>query len=56
MKSMNKESSPSFIKMAMKNMVKKSNKSLQHFFITVLLLFSFILLVAILGKPNMPAI
>lgn len=50
-----KKSPPaSFIKLAMKNMVKKGNKSLSHFFMTFLVLVGLLLLVATLGKPNIP--
>tara|TARA_Y100001970_G_scaffold294330_1_gene450693 strand:- start:21380 stop:21562 length:183 start_codon:yes stop_codon:yes gene_type:complete len=45
---------PSFIKLAMRNMVRKGNKSLSHFFITFLILIGFILIIATLGKPNIP--
>ena len=45
----------SFIKLAMRNMVNKGNKSLSHFFITFLVLIGFLLLVATLGKPSIPA-
>ena len=47
-------SPPSFIKLAMRNMVRKGNKSISHFFITFIILIGFILLIATLGKPNMP--
>ena len=46
--------SPSFIKLAMRNMVKKGSKSISHFFITFLILFGLLILLAILSKPNMP--
>ena len=45
---------PSFIKLAMRNMVRKGNKSISHFFITFLILACLLILVATLGKPNMP--
>tara|TARA_B100000965_G_scaffold175730_1_gene146523 strand:+ start:64 stop:246 length:183 start_codon:yes stop_codon:yes gene_type:complete len=45
---------PSFIKLAMRNMVRKGNKSLSHFFITFIILIGFILIIATLGKPNIP--
>ena len=49
-----KISSPSFIKLAMRNMVRKGSKSISHFFITFLLLLGILILLATLGKPTMP--
>ena len=49
-----KVSNPSFIKLAMRNMVRKGNKSIYHFLITFLILFSLLILLATLGKPNIP--
>ena len=49
-----KIASPSFIKLAMRNMVRKGSKSLSHFFITFLILLGLLILLAILGKPTMP--
>ena len=49
-----KISSPSFIKLAMRNMVRKGNKSISHFFITFLILLGILILLATLGKPTMP--
>ena len=49
-----KVSSPSFIKMAMRNMVRKGSKSISHFAITFLILIGLLILIATLGKPNMP--
>ena len=49
-----KISSPSFIKLAMRNMVKKGSKSISHFFITFLLLLGVLILLATLGKPTLP--
>ena len=46
--------SPSFVKLAMKNMVRKGNQSLYHFGLTALGFLGFILLIAVLGKPHMP--
>ena len=46
--------SPSFVKLAMKNMVRKGSKSLSHFGLTALVFLGFILLVAVLGKPHIP--
>ena len=45
---------PSFIKLAMKNMVRKGSQSLSHFGLTALGFLVFILLVAVLGKPHIP--
>ena len=47
-----KVSPPSFIKLAMRNMVKKGSKSISHFSITFLILIGFLILIATLGKPN----
>tara|TARA_Y100001970_G_scaffold294103_1_gene446876 strand:- start:1146 stop:1316 length:171 start_codon:yes stop_codon:yes gene_type:complete len=47
-------SPPSFIKLAMRNMVSKGKKSVQHFGLTALILISLILLLAFFGKPNIP--
>ena len=49
-----KVSPPSFIKLAMRNMVRKSSKSISHFSITFLILIGLLILIASLGKPNMP--
>ena len=49
-----KVSPPSFIKLAMRNMVRKGSKSLSHFSITFLILIGILILIATLGKPNMP--
>ena len=46
--------SPSFVKLAMKNMVRKGSQSLSHFGLTALGFLGFILLVAVLGKPHIP--
>ncbi len=45
---------PSFIKLAMRNMVRKGSKSLIHFSMTFLILFGILILLATLGKPNIP--
>ncbi len=45
---------PSFVKLAMKNMVRKGSQSLNHFGLTALGFIGFILLVAFLGKPHIP--
>ena len=46
--------SPSFVKLAMKNMVRKGRQSLFHLGLTALGFLGFILLVAVLGKPHIP--
>jgi len=46
--------SPSFVKLAMKNMVRKGSQSLSHFGLTALGFLGFIILVAVLGKPHIP--
>ena len=45
---------PSFVKLAMKNMVRKGSQSLYHLGLTALGFLGFILLVAVLGKPHIP--
>tara|TARA_Y100001968_G_C19128516_1_gene605500 strand:+ start:183 stop:374 length:192 start_codon:yes stop_codon:yes gene_type:complete len=45
---------PSFVKLAMKNMVRKGSQSLFHFGLTALGFLGFILIIAVLGKPNIP--
>ncbi len=45
---------PSFVKLAMKNMVRKGNQSLFHFGLTAIGFLAFILLIAVLGRPNIP--
>ena len=47
-------SPPSFIKLAMRNMVSKGSKSISHFSITFLVLIGILILVATIGKPNIP--
>ena len=49
-----KIASPSFVKLAMRNMVKKGSKSLIHLSLTAFFFISFILLIAWLGRPNLP--
>ena len=49
-----KITSPSFIKLAMRNMVRKGSKSISHFFITFLILFGLLILLASLSRPTMP--
>tara|TARA_Y100001968_G_scaffold318845_1_gene349613 strand:+ start:602 stop:793 length:192 start_codon:yes stop_codon:yes gene_type:complete len=46
--------SPSFVKLAMRNMVRKGNQSISHFGFTALAFIAFILILAWLGKPNIP--
>ena len=45
---------PSFVKLAMKNMVRKGGQSLYHLGLTAFGFIGFILLVAVLGKPHIP--
>tara|TARA_Y100000589_G_scaffold95655_1_gene90304 strand:- start:10020 stop:10202 length:183 start_codon:yes stop_codon:yes gene_type:complete len=49
-----KKAPASFIKLAMRNMVKKGKKSIIHFSITFLILVGILLMLATLGKPNLP--
>ena len=44
----------SFVKSAMRNMVRKGNQSLIHFGLTAFGFVVFILCVAWLGRPNIP--
>ncbi|MFM2079666.1 MAG: hypothetical protein RLZZ219_348, partial [Cyanobacteriota bacterium] len=45
---------PSFTKLAMRNMVRKGRLSLTHFGLTALGFIGFIVLVAWLGRPQLP--
>ncbi len=45
---------PSFVKLAMKNMVKKGNQSLLHFGLTAIGFIGLILFIAVLGRPTLP--
>tara|TARA_Y100001968_G_C19389266_1_gene734637 strand:- start:22 stop:213 length:192 start_codon:yes stop_codon:yes gene_type:complete len=45
---------PSFVKLAMRNMVRKGSQSLVHFGLTAFILIGFIVLIAWLGRPNLP--
>ena len=45
---------PSFIKLAMKNMVRKGKQSVFHFGLTAFGFISFILLLASISRPNIP--
>jgi hypothetical protein len=51
-----KESEPAagFVKLAMRNMVRKGRQSLFHFGLTALGLTGFLLLIAWLGRPHLP--
>ncbi len=46
--------SPSFVKLAMRNMVKKGKQSLWHFSLTAISFIGLILVLAWLGRPNLP--
>ena len=48
------QENPSFVKLAMRNMVRKGRQSLFHFGLTALGLTGFLVLIAWLGKPQMP--
>jgi hypothetical protein len=48
------EENPSFVKLAMRNMVRKARQSLVHFGLTALGLMGFLLLIAWLGRPQLP--
>jgi hypothetical protein len=43
-----------FVKLAMRNMVRKGRQSLFHFGLTAVGLVAFLLLIAWLGRPNLP--
>jgi hypothetical protein len=45
---------PSFLKLAMRNMVRKGRQSLFHFGLTAVGLIAFLLLIAWLGRPHLP--
>ena len=45
---------PSFVKLAMRNMVRKGRQSLLHFGLTAVGLLGFLTLIAWLGKPQLP--
>jgi hypothetical protein len=45
---------PAFIKLAMRNMVRKGRQSLVHFGLTALGLTVFLVLLAWLGRPTLP--
>ena len=44
----------SFVKLAMRNMVRKGRQSLFHFGLTALGLLAFLVLIAWLGRPQLP--
>jgi hypothetical protein len=44
----------SFVKLAMRNMVRKGRQSLVHFGLTALGLTAFLVLIAWLGRPSLP--
>jgi len=45
---------PSFVKLAMRNMVRKGRQSLVHFGLTAVGLLGFLTLIAWLGRPQLP--
>ena len=49
-----KTPNPSFVKLAMKNMVRKGRQSIYHFALTTFGFGLFILIIAFLGRPNLP--
>ena len=48
------EPPPSFVKLAMRNMVRKGRQSLLHFGLTAVGLLTFLLFLAWLGRPIVP--
>ena len=48
------QENPSFMKLAMRNMVRKGRQSLLHFGLTAVGLLTFLLLLAWLGRPIVP--
>ena len=48
------EADAGFVKMAMRNMVRKGRQSLFHFGLTAVGLMAFLLLIAWLGRPALP--
>ena len=46
--------SPSFVKLAMRNMVRKGNQSLVHFGITAVGFLTFVIFIAVIGRPTLP--
>jgi hypothetical protein len=49
-----KKESAGFVKLAMRNMVRKGRQSLLHFGLTAVGLSAFLLLLAWLGRPRLP--
>lgn len=49
-----KPPAPSFVKLAMRNMVRKGRQSLLHFGLTAAGFLAFITLIAWLGRPQLP--
>jgi hypothetical protein len=45
---------PSFVRLAMRNMVRQGRRSLLHFGLTAVGLTAFLLLIAWLGRPSLP--
>ncbi len=45
---------PGFVKLAMRNMVRKGRQSLVHFGLTAVGLMAFLVLIAWLGRPALP--
>ncbi|SBO44916.1 DUF3285 domain-containing protein [Cyanobium sp. NIES-981] len=48
------QENPSFVKLAMRNMVRKGRQSLVHFGLTAVGLLAFLVLIAWLGRPQLP--
>ena len=48
------QENPSFVKLAMRNMVRKGRQSLLHFGLTAVGLLGFLVLIASLGRPQIP--
>jgi len=48
------QESAGFVKLAMRNMVRKGRQSLLHFGLTAVGLMVFLLIIAWLGQPRMP--
>jgi len=48
------EADAGFVKLAMRNMVRKGRQSLFHFGLTAVGLMAFLLLISWLGRPAMP--
>jgi len=47
-------SDPSFVKMAMRNMMRKGSQSLLHFGLTAVGLMGFLVMIAWLFRPTLP--